>query len=631
MSKKLTIYSEEIQVVKIGGTETVPKKKGIFSRNKQEDIKTENQQVEYAEQKVKVAKELLIEDKPFADGGEGLIYRVEKSEYKNVVAKIYKDSTKANKMQRKIEYLIKNSPLLKETPNEIKQSLVWPVDTVYENNQFVGYLMPMVENAIDLTNFVLPDLSINIRNDTKWKRFDRNIDNAYLTRLQIGYQILKSLKFLHDTTKYVLVDLKPDNIKINQQGFISVLDLDSIQISENNKVIFYSSAFTDQFAPAEKYLKEIEITNTQILPTWDYFSYSIILYQLLFGLNPFNGTVLESWGSYDEIVDLIKNGYFPNGKHASKFKEFPEHHPHKNFFRISKSLQELFLKSFDDGCLIPEKRPSFNDWLFAISQEINSDFAKNVKISIQKAKTQKKETETFIYLKNWWSNLNQTWLRILRQELNIVNIPDDKQFNDLLKIKKLVYPSANISDIEPLSILTNLQELLLSDTNIESLEPLETLSLLRSLNIGHTKVKDLKSLSNLYYLNTLKFYNTNVNSLEPLKNLINLEWLYLDNTKIDNLDPIKDLKNLKIISCASTNIKNLDILVNFTSLEKLYCADNQIRTIRHLDNNKSLNFLDITDTQVPFEEIKEFQKMHPLCEVKFSDNRNWFQKIGFKK
>jgi DNA-binding helix-hairpin-helix protein with protein kinase domain len=59
-------------------------------------------------------------------------------------------------------------------------------------------------------------------------------------RLMVCSNIAKAFHFLHITNKYVVVDLKPENILVSEKGKIAVCDLDSIQISNNNKVLYHA-------------------------------------------------------------------------------------------------------------------------------------------------------------------------------------------------------------------------------------------------------------------------------------------------------------------------------------------------------------------------------------------------------
>lgn len=620
MPRKLSIYIEQIQIItnKKTNLKTKISTANDVSLDSEKNRKGKNKNEHYTEKIIKTEKHVILKDKAFADGGEGLIYQVIKSDYNNVVAKIFKDSTKALQMQPKIEYMVKNPAVSKRSPLKIQESVIWPMASLFDQNTFVGYLMPEATDTVDLSHFVVPDLSINIRNDARWQKFDRNNNSAYFFRVQIAINILLILQHLKTSGNLVIADLKPSNIRIDSSGNVYLLDLDSIQISENGKLLFHASAWTDQWAPPEKYRQDLFPSQSELNVHWDYFGFAVILYQLFFGLNPFTGSVIEGWGKFDEIVDLIKTGYFPKGKNASKFKRFPEHHPHNNFHKVSKEVQGLFLKCFDDGSLEPELRPGYDEWIKVLSDELTSGSALKTKISIQKTLISINNSDELIRLKNWWQLLNQDWLRIFRQELNIINTPSEKQFHHLIRLKKVICPSSGIHDVQPLEALTNLEEIIVSDTEVSSISPLQSLVYLRSLNISYTEVNNLEPLSHSFYLNTLKIYNSKVTSLNPLKNLGNLEWLYIDNTDVTSLMPLKDLKNLKILSCSNTVIKSLEPLKELTQLEQLNCAGTKIKGIDCLKNITNLNSLDIRKTTVSYFEIRAFKKYHPLCTVRFS-------------
>ena len=84
---------------------------------------------------------IQIEDKPFAAGGEGELYHIiSPAKYRSSVAKIYFPEKRTSTQAQKIQYLIQNPPDLGF--HEVHQAVVWPQDSVYDNNTLLGFIMP---------------------------------------------------------------------------------------------------------------------------------------------------------------------------------------------------------------------------------------------------------------------------------------------------------------------------------------------------------------------------------------------------------------------------------------------------------------------------------------------------------
>ena len=162
------------------------------------------------------------------------------------------------------------------------------------------------------------------------------------------------LQQLHQTGKYVLVDIKPENIKISLNGYISIIDLDSLEIVDGNKLLFPAQKLSAEYCPTE--VKHLDF-KTQIIPeTWDRFSMAVVFYKILFGIHPFAGTGIESYKNLVSHEQKIQAGLFPHGSRADLMDVVP--FPHQNFKALPRHLQKLFLKSFDEGLYRPPLRPS---------------------------------------------------------------------------------------------------------------------------------------------------------------------------------------------------------------------------------------------------------------------------------
>ncbi len=298
---------------------------------------------------------IWLENKPFAQGGEGDLYKITKPiEYSTYIVKLYKKEKLTPEREKKIQYLVKNPPRIQATNGH--HTVVWAKELVYQLGKFVGFLMPLTkgEKLELLCHAKLPQ-TLNL----DWQKFALTEKDAFSLRLKLCFNIAVALYQVHELGKYVLVDMKPDNIMVQSNGLISLIDMDSVEVLENGKLLFSAPVTTPEYTPAE-YYQGLQMDTIGVNDTWDRFSLAIIFYRLLFGIHPYIGTCVSPYETCNDVADKIKNGLFANGKNAKFFKIIPP--PHKTFLQLLPNVQKLFLQCFDDGHLSPTFRPSAEDW-----------------------------------------------------------------------------------------------------------------------------------------------------------------------------------------------------------------------------------------------------------------------------
>jgi len=319
-------------------------------------------------------KTIFVEPKPFNSGGQGGVHHLIGNN-RSTVAKIFYHETKqrllkAKKLESRIKFMIENSPIENSSQN-IKRALIWPKERLYLDGNFVGFSMPMAggsklkEVPIKLTSLTKTKLSHKIRASKEWKKFDRNLPNSLKTRLKLCYNIARAIDALHQTNNYILVDLKPDNILINSNGWMSIIDLDSIQISKKNKMLFPAEAFTQEYIPPEWQNKLAQLKKASKNVSWDRFCYAVLAYQLLLGIHPYTA----SHRIFHEPTDFIREGLFPNGSRKKELDFIPP--THNSFDHLPKKIQLLFLRCFETGHQLPSKRPSLEEWAITIVAVLN--------------------------------------------------------------------------------------------------------------------------------------------------------------------------------------------------------------------------------------------------------------------
>lgn len=315
-------------------------------------------------------KKIWIADTPLGTGAEGAVHSIVRpKEYKHGVAKILYPQKRTSERRKKITYLVENPPASTRDVNG-HNFIIWPQMMLFDQSEFVGFIMPQAE-GIDMDNLCLPNLKPELGN--VWKKFDRKNPEAIRLRLILCSNLAKAVNAIHSTGHYVIGDLKPENIKVKSNGWVSIIDLDSCQISENGNVLFHSQMNTPKYNPPDQ-------TNTVKDASWDLFIIGVIFYELLCGIHPFTGTSLAPYDQYNTPDQKIKHGLFPFGSKGQYFKVIPA--PHQEFRSLPKIIQKLFLECFDYGIYTPQKRPKASDWVAFLTSKPKVVFFKTSRETI---------------------------------------------------------------------------------------------------------------------------------------------------------------------------------------------------------------------------------------------------------
>jgi hypothetical protein len=247
-------------------------------------------------------------------------------------------------------------------PQHIEQKgfkIGWPLDTVLQNNQFIGFMMPLAfPDSKKLVGLTTPTLSKKL--DYNWHKYDRKHGKAALVaRLKLMNNIAIPVHLLHQTGKYVLQDFKPDNVLITHTGQVTICDMDSIQITNGQTMLFRGTAATAGYAPPE--FENAGAGKSDTVPlekSWDNFAVSVVFYQLLFGLHPYAVTPkLQKDANSSEISTNISDDLFPFGNKTHKIQVIPP--LHDKFKILPLPIQDLFKRSFS---LNAANRPGSEEW-----------------------------------------------------------------------------------------------------------------------------------------------------------------------------------------------------------------------------------------------------------------------------
>ena len=294
---------------------------------------------------------LSVADNPLGEGGEGAVYEIlSPANYRNSVAKILYPDKRTNERRYKVRYMVDNPPANIQDGNG-HNFLIWPQQILLENNDFVGFIMPKAE-GIDLEELCRVKLKPEL--GSEWQKFYRDNSDSMILRLILCSNIAKAVNALHATGHYVIGDLKPENIRVKSNGLVSILDLDSCQISDGGQIRFQSKMNTPKYNPPETIIEHKELS-------WDLFIIGIIFYEILCGIHPFIGTTRAPYENLNTPEQKIQAGLFPFGSKSNYFEVIAV--PHYNFKNLPDRVQKLFLRCFDQGISNPAIRPNTTDWL----------------------------------------------------------------------------------------------------------------------------------------------------------------------------------------------------------------------------------------------------------------------------
>jgi len=313
----------------------------------------------YSKEKIKVT------NKALASGGEGQLYTIATPRvYKHLVAKLYFPDKRTEERLEKMHYLIQHPPF--ELNPKQEASIAWVVDILYHEKKFVGILMRRIKGE-KLTQLTLNKLPR--RANKVWQRFAFGQKDALKLRMHTCFNIAAVLHRIHSSGRYVLVDLKPDNVMIQPNGLVAMVDLDSTEVVEAGNLLYPAPVATPEYTPPEHYHEK----RTIIEESWDYFSLGVMFYQLLLGLHPFTASAKPPHDGLVSLHDKVKHHlYVHHSAKQDSFAIIPP--PHKKFYDLPDALQLLFKQCFETGSVAPTFRPSAQDWCIALAKILKLPF-----------------------------------------------------------------------------------------------------------------------------------------------------------------------------------------------------------------------------------------------------------------
>ena len=184
-------------------------------------------------------------------------------------------------------------------PEDVLQCITWPLDVLYDENGFVGYVMKRVKSVASLSE---------LYSDTKY--------NLHI-RMYAAYNLCAAIDTIHSVGQ-VCGDLNPRNICINLDGndkdvyHVTLVDADSYHFVTEGTIYRCEVGLADYLAPEiqQKISGDITLKNAP-LPTFtretDLFALAVHVFSLLMnGSHPFACAKKENGNVTNNPLD--KNG-----------------------------------------------------------------------------------------------------------------------------------------------------------------------------------------------------------------------------------------------------------------------------------------------------------------------------------
>lgn len=196
---------------------------------------------------------LQLDKESAISGGEGICYRT----YNNFFVKLYNPNhlnyINLKKLQKMMSMDITN------------EFILWPLDIVYYNNNFVGYVMKELKDCHNIDD--MRDLGFRCE------------DMMPIDRYKICLNFLKQVDYLH--RKNILVgDMKPDNILVRAPHDLFIIDTASFQIEDYCCPVCHP-AYTELTYTGDQLRKNLRTLENE------YFPINRILFEMMMLKSPF--------------------------------------------------------------------------------------------------------------------------------------------------------------------------------------------------------------------------------------------------------------------------------------------------------------------------------------------------------
>lgn len=297
-----------------------------------------------------------LEATPFAQGGEGQIFNI--NGHPDKVAKLYKAGKITPDHEKKLLKMVITPP-----EQDVLDQIAWPLDVLYDNNKFVGFIMRKFKLNEDL------NVIYEYGSSAKYPEM------TWGNKIRIAKNLCVVLNAVHEAG-HVCGDFNPKNISVDPNtGHITFVDTDSYHITDGSNT-YRCNVGMPEYLPVEIQKKMHNGLSNAALPTFsqatDNFALAVHIFQLLMnGVHPFACAVIPSQDSVPipSTSDSILNGECPFFKNIPG-KQIPKFAPPADI--LPPEIKKLFLLAFVEGHASPSARPSAEIWYYALEKLENS-------------------------------------------------------------------------------------------------------------------------------------------------------------------------------------------------------------------------------------------------------------------
>ena len=244
-------------------------------------------------------------EKELKSGGEGVVYTI--TGKPDSVAKIYKQERIEDLQIRKAseEKILAMLDMQFNPRFNGRVIVAWPEDALYDHSgRFLGFTMPKIENMKSLIWAIRPsDRVLLWPNGYHWSH-----------SVAMAYNLTLTVEYLHKAG-IVVGDMNTNNILINPQGYVTLIDTDSFNITTKTGKTFKCIVGFPEVLPAELQGKDLTKPTNRFTQRTDVFSLAIHIFTLLCNnCHPFgclNYRNAHGSTSNPQIMGNIIRGYCP--------------------------------------------------------------------------------------------------------------------------------------------------------------------------------------------------------------------------------------------------------------------------------------------------------------------------------
>ncbi len=264
---------------------------------------------------------LRLDKSKALEGGEGVLYRT----YNNLLCKLYftDHQTYVNykKLQDMLEMDIYN-PYIN-----------WPKDIIYYKNDFIGYVMEEVSDAV----------SLDVLRAGMFEGY--SVLDLYI----LTYNLLQNINYLHNKN-IIIGDLKLDNILVKSKDEVYLVDCGCYQINDYPCDVC-NNEYTKRLYTGDELKKTLRTFEDE------YYPINVIIFEILIGKKPYYN---RNSGEID--VENRDNFAFP-----LDLNEITEYtHELKMWKMLSERMRKYFYYYFKEN-----KITYLTDWLYELKDFID--------------------------------------------------------------------------------------------------------------------------------------------------------------------------------------------------------------------------------------------------------------------